>query len=180
MSATAFMDRSANTVQPEDVWHRPRSEDGSKPASTPAERKQRRLESNRAAAKRAYYRRQDKVQNLQIQNEQMRKEAVEHRLKISIYESLLRRLGVDPDVAVEAIRGSAKPILVPAPKSKAAADKPVPRPPQDNCPSTSDQARAIPQPEEPKLQPLTVMQPAAASPVQGLPAVGPNDFGGGT
>lgn len=180
LPATAFMDRSANTAQHEDVWYRPRGEDGSKPATTPAERKQRRLESNRAAAKRAYYRRQDKVQNLQLQNEQMRKAAVEHRFKISIYESLLRRLGVDPDVAVEAIRGSAKPVLVPAPKPKTAADKPLPQPPQDNCPSASDQLRAIQQPQDPKLQPLTVVQPATAGPVQGLPAVGLNDFGGAT
>lgn len=102
------MDGVGDKHQSEEMWQHPAPR--GKKASTPAERKQRRLESNRAAAKRAYYRRQDKVQTMRRENSLLRGAAVEHRFKIAIYESLLRRLGVDPEVAVEAIRGSAKPV----------------------------------------------------------------------
>jgi|EP01043_Picozoa_sp_COSAG02_P038184 hypothetical protein len=174
------MDQRSDTVQPEDVWNRPRTDESSRPSTTPAERKQRRLESNRAAAKRAYYRRQDKVQSLQLENEHLKQAAVEHRFKISIYESLLRRLGVDPNVAVEAIRGSAKPVLVPAPQAKSElVDKQLQQQPHNDEPSTSADTHqtcaALPS-REPALQPLAVAQPGASGPVQGIPPVDPSSF----
>ena len=177
------MDSRSDAVQPEDVWNKPRTEESSRSSTTPAERKQRRLESNRAAAKRAYYRRQDKVQNLKLENEQLREAAVEHRFKISIYESLLRRLGVDPNVAVEVIRGSAKPVLVPAPQAKQDVDKQLQRHPQSDVliPSGQTSARTIlpshdPALHEPALQPLAVAQQAADGPVQGIPPEEPSSF----
>ncbi len=175
------MDDRCDAVRPVDVWNRPRTEESSKSSTTPAERKQRRLESNRAAAKRAYYRRQDKAQNLQLENEQLREAAVEHRFKISIYESLLRRLGVDPDVAVEAIRGSAKPVLVPAPKAKQDVDKQLQHQPHGDVPSTSGQMCTILPSQEPvlqeaTLQPMAVAQEATSGPVQGIPPVEPSNF----
>lgn len=160
------MEDRPDTLRTEDAWNR-REE---KPAKNPAERKQRRLESNRAAAKRAYYRRQDKVQNLQLENEQLRADSVEHRFKISIYESLLRRLGVDPDVAVEAIRGSAKPVLVPAQQPKADVGKQLRQQPQNSDPSElgPDQLHTMPQAHEPVLQPLAVVQPLTSDAVQSV------------
>ena len=73
---------------------------------SPAERKRRRLESNRAAAKRAYYRRQTQAQTMQQENSILREDMEEQRFKATIFENLLRRLGVNPEVALEVIRGS--------------------------------------------------------------------------
>jgi hypothetical protein len=76
---------------------------------SPAERKRRRLESNRAAAKRAYYRRQSKTETIQQENSILRSRLHEERFKVTIFKNLLTRLGVNPDVALAAITGHAVP-----------------------------------------------------------------------
>lgn len=72
---------------------------------SPAERKRRRLESNRAAAKRAYYRRLNKSDTMQQENDHLRGQLNEERSKVAVYESLLQRLGVHPAGALAAIKG---------------------------------------------------------------------------
>jgi hypothetical protein len=71
---------------------------------SPAERKRRRLESNRAAAKRAYYRRQNKCETISQDNSQLREQLDEERSKVEIYENLLRHLGINPEGAVAVIK----------------------------------------------------------------------------
>ena len=65
----------------------------------PEERKQRRLESNRLAAKRAYYRRLDKVNAMQQENKALADKNTQLRNRVVVYEILLKRLGVDPEQA---------------------------------------------------------------------------------
>ena len=76
---------------------------------SPAERKRRRLESNRAAAKRAYYRRQSKSEQMQQENLLLRSQLSEEQFKVTIFKNLLRRLGVNPEVALAAITGHTVP-----------------------------------------------------------------------
>ena len=65
---------------------------------TAEERKQRRLETNRAAAKRAYYRRQGKMNALKHENGQLRKLTEAQAERLVLYERLLARLGcADPN-----------------------------------------------------------------------------------
>ena len=68
-----------------------------------------RLESNRAAAKRAYYRRQSKTEKMQQENSLLRSRLSEEQFKVTIFKNLLRRLGVDPEVAFAAIMGHIVP-----------------------------------------------------------------------
>eukprot|EP01043_Picozoa_sp_COSAG02_P045576 COSAG02_NODE_4183_length_5655_cov_6.673326_6_plen_466_part_00 len=74
---------------------------------SPAERKRRRLESNRAAAKRAYYRRLNKTETQQHENSKLRDQLEEERSKVAVYENLLLRLGVNPAGALALIKGQA-------------------------------------------------------------------------
>ncbi len=76
---------------------------------SPGERKRRRLESNRAAAKRAYYRRQSKTETIEQENSLLRSRLHEERFKVTIFKNLLMRLGVNPDVALAAITGHVVP-----------------------------------------------------------------------
>ena len=76
---------------------------------SPTEKKRRRLESNRAAAKRAYYRRQNKTESIQQENSLLRSQLATERFKVAIFRNLLRRLGVDPEVALAAITGHTAP-----------------------------------------------------------------------
>ena len=70
-------------------------------ARTPEERKQRRLETNRAAAKRAYYRRQGKMDATKTDNDQLRKLTAMQADRIRVYEAVLREAGYDPDAVVK-------------------------------------------------------------------------------
>ena len=87
---------------------------GSRPQDTtevlsPTEKKRRRLESNRAAAKRAYYRRQSKIETIQQENDALQTQLEAERFKVAIFRNLLRRLGVNPEVALAAITGHTVP-----------------------------------------------------------------------
>lgn len=70
-------------------------------ARTPEERKQRRLETNRAAAKRAYYRRQGKMDETKTDNDRLRKLTALQADRIRVYEAVLREAGYDPDAVVK-------------------------------------------------------------------------------
>ena len=115
---------------------------------------------------------------MQLENAHLRHEGVEHRFKISVYESLLRRLGVDPDVAVAAIRTSAKPV----PKAKlsaVAANRQLQPPQQSKAPCSAQPRAELPQQAARPLQPVAVAQlvgPAAADPAQGCPPGGASSF----
>jgi hypothetical protein len=63
---------------------------------TAEERKQRRLETNRAAAKRAYYRRQGKMNATKDDNDRLRKLTELQAERIRVYEAMLRKVGIDP------------------------------------------------------------------------------------
>ena len=86
-------------------------------ANSAEERKQRRLETNRAAAKRSYYRRQVKMAAMKEENERLKHAtmAQTERLRIQemrlrVYEMLLKQLGVEPSAAMAMImagRGAA-------------------------------------------------------------------------
>lgn len=79
----------------------PRSQTKRRVYRTPEERKQRRLETNRAAAKRAYYRRQGKMNATKDDNDRLRQLAELQADRIRVYEAVLRQLGCDPEAAVE-------------------------------------------------------------------------------
>ena len=77
---------------------------------TAEERKQRRLETNRAAAKRSYYRRQIKMVAMKEENERLRQLSTHnaekmrvYEMRVRVYEMLLQQLGVDPNAAMAAI-----------------------------------------------------------------------------
>ena len=78
---------------------------------SPAERKRRRLESNRAAAKRAYYRRVTQSETMQQQISKLQLQLDDERTKVAVYEALLLRLGVNPTGALAAINGQAHATL---------------------------------------------------------------------
>lgn len=68
---------------------------------TAEERKQRRLETNRAAAKRAYYRRQGKMNATKYENGRLVALADEQAERIKVYEVLLQKLAIDPAAWVQ-------------------------------------------------------------------------------
>jgi len=83
---------------------------GPKVKRTAEERKQRRLETNRAAAKRSYYRRQIKMVAMKDENERLRQQSTHntekmrvYEMRVRVYEMLLKQLGVDPNAAMAAI-----------------------------------------------------------------------------
>ena len=65
-------------------------------ARSAEERRQRRLESNRAAAKRAYYRRQGKLHGMQEETDKLRSLITDQAAHMKILEGLLRQMNVDP------------------------------------------------------------------------------------
>lgn len=96
-------------------------------------------------------------------------------------ECLLRRLGVDPDVAVAAIRASVKPVLTPAaPKATlnvVAVNPQLQQPHLSNGPCAGQPNAEVSQ-QAPPLQPVAVAQlvPVAPDPVQADPPGGASSF----
>ncbi len=103
---------SKSTMDPDDEPWSMTSDESSSAASprskttkrrvsrTPEERKQRRLETNRAAAKRAYYRRQGKMNATQHDNDHLRRVTALQADRIRVYEAVLREAGYDPETVL--------------------------------------------------------------------------------
>lgn len=64
---------------------------------TQEERRERRLLSNRLAAKRAYYRRLDRTTTMSLDIHKLTDELATSRSKVAIYERVLQQLGLNPD-----------------------------------------------------------------------------------